>query len=409
MERVYTHILKEHFALNDQMAFISGPRQVGKTTIAVAVEKGANFFNHFNWDVPNDRDKILQGYNLITENLPMEGILIDRPAIILDEIHKYKQWKNYLKGFFDSYKGKLNILVTGSSRLNVFRRGGDSLMGRYFLYRIHPFSIGELIRTTMVSANTAISNDLISNPCALDDDLFNELLEFGGFPEPFIKQNKRFYGQWQNLRQEQMFQEDIRDIAQIQDLAQLEILAIHLQQQSGQLLNYTSLSKKIRVSDSTVRRWIKVLEAFYYCFTLSPWSKNVARSLLKEPKVYLWDWSMIEDRGARIENFVASHLLKAVHFWTDLGFGKFNLHFIRDKQKKEVDFLITKNKQPWILIEVKNSAKEPLSNNLHYFQQQIKAEHVLQVAFDMPYIDCDFRSLLEPKVVPLKTFLSQLI
>ncbi|OAI48762.1 hypothetical protein AYO45_04230 [Gammaproteobacteria bacterium SCGC AG-212-F23] len=402
MKRLYDSVIRDHFDRNEQMLFLSGPRQVGKTTLAKNCSQLTEHFRYLNWDKTQDRALILVGAPSLLNGLPLNALLPRKPIIAFDEIHKYKNWRTLLKGLIDEYKGQLDILVTGSAKLNVFRRGGDSLMGRYFYYRVHPLSVAEINRTTLPTAP-------ISSPQKIDEESFQALFEFGGFPEPFIKQDKKFYQQWQNLRQEQMLREDIRDLAHIQELAQLEMLAIFLQQQVGQLVEYSSLAKKIRVSDQTIRRWMNVLESFYYCFTIKPWSDNISRSLIKQPKVYLWDWSQVQDKGAKVENFVASHLLKAVHFWTDIGFGKYELYFLRDKNKNEVDFLITQDKKPWIMVEVKNSGKEPLSSALHHFQSQLHVPHVFQLAFDLPYVDIDSFSLKKPMIVPAKTFLSQLV
>ena len=275
-------------------------------------------------------------------------------------------------------------------------------MGRYFLYHVHPISVAELLRTFA-------PDKPISTPKEIPHNLFDALLEFGGFPEPFIKQNKRFYTRWKNLRNQQMLKEDIRDSSQIHEIAQLELLSYTLQYQSTQLLNYSNLSKKIRVSDQTIRRWVELLKSYYYCFTLKPWSQNISRGLLKEPKIYLWDWSILEDKGLKIENFIASHLLKAVNFWTDTGLGQYELYYLRDKDKKEVDFLVTENNKPWFLVEVKSSTKESISKNLYYFQKQTGAKHAFQIVFDLPYVDKDCFEYTEPIIVPAKTFLSQLV
>ena len=211
------------------------------------------------------------------------------------------------------------------------------------------------------------------------------------------------------MRFQQLIKEDIMDLAKIQDIAQLEVLEDLLKYQAGQMIFYTNLANKVRVSDSTIRRWIDALEAFYYCFCLRPWSKNVSRSLLKEPKIYLMDWSVIEDRGSRLENFVAWYLYKAINFWNDAGFGKYGLFFLRDKEKHEVDFLITSNDKHWIMIEVKNFDNCSLNKNLLHFQKQLEVPYVLQLSAEMPYIEQDFRELKSPKIFPMTTFLSQLV
>lgn len=402
MDRLYSAVIAHHLEQYDQMAFLSGPRQVGKTTISTELCQQAEYCKYYNWDKTVDRSIILQGEDVLVQELPVDAIVDERPLLVLDEIHKYKDWKNYLKGLIDEYKGKLNIVITGSAKLNVIRRGGDSLMGRYFLYRIHPLSVSELLSNTLTES-------LIRSPKKIEDDVFENLVEFGGFPEPLISQSKTFYNRWQLLRQEQVLKEDITSSEKIQDLAQLEVLAELIKHQATKQVRYTELAKKVRVADTTIRRWINILESFYFCFTLKPWVKNISRSLIKEPKIFLWDWSIITDKGARIENLVACHLLKAAHYWQDMGLGKFGLYFIRDKEKREVDFVVAKNNQPWLLVEVKNSYKESLSSSLQKFYQDLQPEHAFQVVFDLPYVDKDCFEQHCPCIVSLKTFLSQLV
>lgn len=402
MRRIYNFILEEHLHKYEQMAFLAGPRQVGKTTIARSAIQDSKYYKYLNWDSLENRKTILSGNKEIVNGLPINTLVDVKPFIIFDEVHKYKNWKTFLKGFVDEYKSTSHIIVTGSAKLDVYRKGGDSLMGRYFLYRICPLSIAEISKKFSI-------NEPISPPSKVNIELIDSLIEFGGFPETFLKQDKRFHNRWQNMRFEQLIREDIRDLAKIQELAQLEVLADLLKYQAGQLVSYTNLANKVRVNDTTIRRWISTLESFYYCFSLRPWSNNVARSLLKEPKIYLMDWSVIEDHGSRLENFVACHLYKAVNFWNDAGFGKYDLFFLRDKEKREVDFLITSNNKPWIMIEVKNSNNYSLSKSLFHFQKQINAQYSLQLSSDLPYIEQDFRELSSPKIFPMSTFLSQLI
>lgn len=321
------------------------------------------------------------------------------PLIVFDEIHKYRYWKRFLKGFFDTYEKKARIIVTGSSRLDVYKRGGDSMMGRYFLYRIHPFSLREL-------ADPSFKEWDISLPISCPD--FDILMKYGGFPEPFIQRNERFTHQWRRLRLELLFKEDLRDLTKIQDLGQMEVLAQILTSQVGGLVDYTHLASMVKTSSPTIQRWMNVLSSFYYCFTLQPWSKNISKTLIKQPKVYLWDWSMVVDIGARHENFVASHLLKAVHLWTDAGLGDYGLYYLRDKLKREVDFLVVKNGKPWFLVEVKTSEKG-ISPSLHYFQTVTKAPHAFQVSFDLPFVQKDCFTHREPIQVPVQTLLAQLV
>lgn len=405
MKRIYESLIQEHFQQYTQMLFISGPRRVGKTTISLAKEKFNKNFLYLNWDNQEHRQIIISNSGKIPSMLNLDKLqtkAISKPIIIFDEIHKYRKWKNFLKGFFDTYGEQVRIIVTGSSKLNIFIKGGDSLMGRYFPYRIHPFSVAECVSTDLIKQE-------IRKPKLINSDTFQALFNFGGFPEPFIKQDRQFFNRWKRLRKEQLFREDIRDLTRIHESSQLEILAELIQQQAGQLVNYSNLANKTNVTVDTIQRWFKTLGAFYYCFTIKPWTKNISRSLLKGPKVYLWDWSDITDIGAKAENFVASHLLKAVHCWTDCGLGDYGLYFLRDKEKREVDFLVTKDHKPWFIVEVKHSSNSSLNKNLFVFQQQTKAAHAFQVAFDMKPVVQDCFAHHKPIIVPVQTLLSQLV
>jgi uncharacterized protein len=402
LKRVYESLIRRHFSEDGEMMFIEGPRQVGKTTVSQTAKTMTDCFTYLNWDNQDHRKLILAGPVAIAAYAKLDELSHQKPIIVFDEIHKFKKWKSFLKGFYDTYHHRTQIIVTGSSRLKIFKPGGDSLMGRYFSYRMHPLSVGECLRQT-------VAEQEIQFPENIDDEVFSALYEFGGFPKPFLKKNSRFSIRWQRLRQEQLIREDIRDLNRIHDIGQLEILTVLLREQATQLINFTNLSNKVRVSVDTIRRWVKTLESFYFCFLLRPWQNNITRSLIKEPKIFLWDWSLIENPGARAENFIASHLLKAVDLWTDLGFGNYELYFLRTLEKKEVDFLVVKNRQPWFLVEVKSANNQPLSKNLIEFQKQLNAPHAFQVVMDLPYVDKNCFETTGPIIVPAKTFLSQLV
>jgi predicted AAA+ superfamily ATPase len=284
----------------------------------------------------------------------------------------------------------------------VYKKGGDSLMGRYFYYRVHPLSVAEIVSPTL------IEEEIRKEPRPISEEDWLALIEHGGFPEPFVKRSKRFSNRLKSLRKDQLFREDIRTGTKIQELAQIELLADILAKQAAQSMDYYSLSKKVGVSIDTIRRWIEILKSFYYCFSIQPWSKNVSRSLIKEPKLYLWDWSLIDDIGQRHENLVASHLLKAVHFWTDLGMGEYGLYYLRTKDKIETDFAVTKNGKPWFIVEVKTKA-QGLSPALFHFQEATGAEHAFQLAFDLPFVKKNCFEEKGPILVPARTFLSQLV
>lgn len=203
--------------------------------------------------------------------------------------------------------------------------------------------------------------------------------------------------------------EDLRDLTQVRELGQVATLAELIADRVGQLVSYSSLSRDIGASVDSIRRWTRTLESLYYCFSVRPWHKNVTRSLRKEPKYFLWDWSQVKEPGARAENMVASALLKAVHCWSDRGQGDFALHFIRDKERREVDFVVVRDGEPWFLVEVKNSGKASISAHLHRFQKQTGAQHAFQVAMEEPYVDRDCFAQMAPIIVPARTFLSQLV
>jgi hypothetical protein len=292
--------------------------------------------------------------------------------------------------------------VTGSSRLDIYRKGADSLMGRYFLYRMHPLSVAELAHQKMPDRE-------IGRPQYTDQTDFETLDRFGGFPEPFLKNNVRFYNRWKRTRLKLLFREDLRDVTRINEVGQVELLAEFVRQQSGQLINYASLARKIRASQDSIRRWLGVLESLYYCFMIRPWTKNVTRSLIKEPKIYLADWALAADAGTRYENLVGCHLLKAVAWWQDSGLGEYGLHYLRTKDKREVDFIVSKNGSPWFIVEAKYSQARPLSKSLEYFQTKIGAKHAFQVVADARYKDVDCFEYNYPIIVPARTFLSQLV
>lgn len=405
MQRLLTNQLVDHFQTERQMAILTGPRQVGKRTIArqlcadLGNDKQSGLY--LNWDNQQHRGQILDGPQVLASLAGVDRLSIDPPLIALDELHKYSKWRDLLKGLFDTYETQLRILVTGSASLGAFRRGGDSLMGRYFPFVLHPLSTGELAHSKQLTP-------LINQPQPISDDQWQTLQQFGGFPEPFLRSDHRFYNRWQRLRTEQLLREDIRDLTRVQEIGQLEHLSLVIANQVGQLCSYTSLSKAVRVSVDTVRRWITLLEALYWCFAIRPWHSNVARSLRKEPKYYLWDWSSVSDPGARAENLVASALYKTVHVLEQDGHGKFSLHYLRDKQKREVDFIVVKDEKPWFLVEVKSSGKTALSSQLEYFQKQTGALHAFQLAMNLPFVDRDCFSISSPVIVPARTLLSQL-
>ena len=350
--------------LHDKMVFVGGPRQVGKTTLAREfVAKHFRETGYYNWDSRKDRRKMMQ---------------FDWPGsaelIILDEIHKYKKWKSFVKGEYDTLKDKYRFMVTGSARLDIYRKGGDSMLGRYHYYRLHPFSLAELSGKSSVAA---IFEEIPISRIP-EKDAFVSLDKFGGFPEPFIKQNMRTLRKWHQERHDRLFREDIRDIEPVRDIVNMQLLGDMLPERAGSLLSVNSLRKDLEVSHRAVSSWLNILEAFYYCFRIYPFVGKNYRSLKKESKLYLWDWSEITDESARFENCIASHLLKLVYFLQDYEGYKAELNFLRNVDKKEVDFLVTIDKKPWFSVEAKlNDAS--VSRHLHYFKNKLNIPYSYQV------------------------------
>lgn len=396
LSRLYDALISRHLSEYRQMAFISGPRQVGKTTTAKHLST-----TYLDWDIPSHRRLISAGPEAVADSAGLNDLAAKPPVLAIDEIHKFGRWKNWLKGFFDVYADRCRVIVTGSSRLDVYRRGGDSLMGRYFHYRMHPFSVGELVSPTIPDAP-------IRSPQSLPETQWTALWEHGGFPEPFAHRSATFSRRWRSTRLQQLLREDLRDLTLVREVAQISLLAEILQDRSCDQIVMKSLADDLHVAPDTVKHWLEVLVSLHVGVLIRPWFTNVTKSLRKEPKWFLRDWSGIEDPGKRAETFVACHLLKAVDGWNDLGLGTFELRYLRDKQQREVDFVVIRDRKPWFLAEVK-AGRDHLSPALKHYQDQIKAPHAFQVVLDRDFVAADCFARNEPTVVPARTLLSQLL
>ena len=351
--------------LREKMVFVGGPRQVGKTTMAKAIgQVGFKKPMYLNWDFRDDRKAVVNRIFSAEADL-----------LIFDEIHKYRHWRNYLKGEYDKNSERYAILVTGSARLDLYRRGGDSLLGRYHYFRLHPFSLAEaagLENKIKIFSRLDFKKDFEA------DKLFKRLFKFGGFPEPFLGQNETNARRFYNARVDRLIKDDIREIENVRDLSALQILTELIPEKVGSLFSLNSLVEDLGATHKTISLWVDVLERFYFHYRLYLFASTKIKSLRKEPKIYLWDWSGIENEAFRLENMVASHLLKLVHYFYDAAGYKAELNFLRDRDGHEVDFIVSINKKPWLAVEVKLN-DEKISKNLYYFAERLKIPFLYQV------------------------------
>ncbi len=380
MERSLENLLRRDHFPGGKMAFVVGPRQVGKTTLARMLLRDRGTADLYrNWDDLGFRRTIARDpYGFVDTYRPKRGV--EKPLLALDEIHKLPRWKRYLKGLWDTRGDSLDVLVTGSGRLDVYQKGGDSLLGRYHQYRLHPLSVSELVSPSGPAPDYEVEQTLrrltgsAGKPPGRAQKAFATLLRWGGFPEPYIAQDVKQLRLWHRERRELIVRQDLRDLSRVQLLSHVEELMELLVDRSGRILSYNSLREDLQVALDSVRLWVDYLRRLYFVFLVRPYAGKISRALRREPKVYLWDWSEIEDPGARFENLVASHLLKWCHFTQDWGHAPLDLHFVRDKEKREVDFLVTKERKPWLLVEAKVSDLDP-GPAIHHFGQRLGVEN----------------------------------
>ena len=342
--------------LQRKMVLLGGPRQIGKTTLSLHL-LGARDKRHpgyLNWDDPRTRPGLMRG------ELPGGQRLV-----VLDEIHKFPRWRNLVKGLYDTRGESVALLITGSARLDHYRKGGDSMQGRFHHYRLHPFSLPEL--------STALSRG----------DL-DQLFEYGGFPEPLLAGNSRTWRRWQRERMDRVVYDDIRDLENVREVALLELLTEALPDRVGSPLSVRSLSEDLQVAHATIERWLTILENLYVCFRIAPFGAGASaatpriRAVKKANKLYLWDWSQVADHGARFENLVASHLLKYCHHLEDTQGYRMELRFLRDTDGREVDFVVLKERKPLFAVECKSGEKSP-SRAIAYFRERTDIPAFYQV------------------------------
>lgn len=337
------YILKD---LAKKMVFLVGPRQAGKTWLAKEITKSFQHPVYLNYDRREDRT-IIQS----------EGWLELTDLLVIDELHKMPNWKQYIKGVFDTKPQHMAILVTGSARLDTFKSGGESLAGRYFLHHLLPLAPAEL-------RDTSFSQDL------------DRLLQRGGFPEPFLSDTDQEADRWRLQYTNGLIREDILDFEQIHNLRAIQLILDLLCDRVGSPISYASIAGDVGISPSTVRKYLQILEALYIVFRVTPFTKNVARSLLKEPKIYFFDTGMVaNDPGKRFENLVATCLLKYVYERKDYAGQRVALHYLRTKEGKEVDFCIAKDSIIEYLLEAKYANKN-VDPALKYFSEKYKLKAI---------------------------------
>lgn len=369
---LYKKIWKE-LASDKEMVFLAGPRQAGKTTLAGTIAEGFANSLYFNWDIPEQRSRLLRNPSFFQEVARKDA---SPPLIIFDEIHKYREWKNYLKGAYDHFRSEYRFLVSGSGRLDIYQKGGDSLAGRYLLFHLFPFTLAELgnrrrpyqeFMADPLEVNSAAGSEL--------RELWNSLGSYSGFPEPFLSARAAAYGRWSNTYARQLIREDIRDLTDVRSVMAMETLFHLLPSRVGSPLSVLGMARDLQVSPVSVKSWLDLFERFFLSFSIPPWTKKVARAIVKERKVYLFDLPRLKNRGIQFENMVALELWRAVTSWNDLGLGEFGLHFIKNKEKQEVDFLLSRDYEPFLLVETKLGELEP-SVPLRKFQQGLKVPAV---------------------------------
>lgn len=351
MERYLEKYILED--LKEKIVLISGPRQVGKTTLSLMLTESRTYLNY---DAASDRKIILA-----------EEWDRDSQLVIFDELHKMKNWKSWLKGIYDTEGVTPHLLVTGSARLDTYRKGGESMAGRFFRYRLHPLTVREIGKYLDESPKTSL----------------DKLLELGGFPEPYLKGKASYAKRFRRTHTDTIIREDLLDLEKVRDIKSIEIMLDMLRSRVGATTSYSSLAKDLQVSIHTVKHWLQILENLYIIFPVRPYHKNIARSLLKESKYYLYDTGAVEgDLGAKLENTVACALLRELHLLEDTTGSKVALHYLRDKDKHEVDFLLVVDNVPVTMMEVKAS-DDNFSPSLFRFHRYLKNLNIFQVVYGL--------------------------
>jgi hypothetical protein len=367
--------------LAQKMVFLAGPRQVGKTTLARRVLAAQGSGAYLNWDNREDRREIRQARWPAGEAL-----------LVLDELHKWREWKSWIKGEFDKHRDHLRFLVTGSARMDVYRKGGDSLQGRYHHYRLHPFTYAEMAGQGTLAAMKPFAP--LPIPERGEKGTVRVLMAYGGFPEPCLAQSQRTLRRWQKERLERFFREDVRDLESVRDIGSMQLLADLVPGTVGAPLSLNALREDLEVSHRAVHLWMDILERLYFIFRVPPFASKPINSLKKMTKTYLWDPTLVIDTGARYENMIALHLLKYCHLLQDREGYKAELFHLRDRAGHEVDFLVCVDRNPWFAAEAK-AGQTSSSPHLAYFRDRLKIPYSFHVVLESEkdYLKDGIRSL----------------
>ncbi len=370
------------------MCFLAGPRQIGKTTLVkMHLNEIFQEDNYYNWDTITVKRSFAENPYFFIEPIPepaAEHMSQPKYWVVFDEFHKYKNWKILLKGYYDELGHFIRFLVCGSARLDFFSRSGESLLGRYFLFRMFPLGPNDILYGRKFKYGTSIlaGDENVELPAAgaAFREAVWELYNLTGFPEPFLKGEKTFYNRWQDAHFSLLTTEEVRDLTRVENIHRLQHLVFLLPERVGAPLSLNKLAQIISCSYNSVKLWLDALEKVYMVFRIPPYSLKLSRTLKKEQKLYFYDWGVLNDPGKRFENFVAVNLLRTISAWNEWGLGRFALFFVRTRDGREVDFLIARDLEPFILVETKYSEKE-LSPALLYFHERLKPGYSFQVSF----------------------------
>jgi len=366
MERTLEKYIKKD--LQRKIILLTGPRQTGKTTLAKMLSANLDYFN----------------YDSAEDRLRLSEMSWDRSKdlIIFDELHKMKNWKSWLKGIYDTEGIPPAIMVTGSAKLDAYKKVGDSLAGRFFEFRLHPLDLKEV--------KDNLGSDKIG-------EKFDRLLKIGGFPEPFLENDETFYNRWKRSHLDIILRQDLINLEHVRQITSIETLIQLLRKKVGSPISYRSLAEDLQCSDKTIKNWLAILESLYVVFKVLPFHRNIARSILKSPKYYFFDTGQIpDDPGMKLENLVACALIKEIHFREDCLGEKWNIHYLRNKDGREIDFLLTKSEKPALMLEVKWGDEEK-SPNFSFFDKYIPGARKIQIVKDLKREktypdDCEIRT-----------------